>query len=467
VILEKTAFRPILALALALGGGCKDSRPKAPAHGTYGQITNLPASRILLAHPPKPLTFDAPTRLTCVQTELSPAVLFHAKTNYIGFFTELERGGLAAPSYAAVSTRNGPRAFRNGERIEAADLEENWVLAWFAGARGWTNGDCPSVIYLQRKPRRMVLDTNGLHFYFAGEAGDTVLLPLYGSYRPPAEGKASNMTFGGKKVQTWQWPKVLTREPLMRVRYWASALREFPIYCEETFSVDRSTDSVTIRQKFVYHAIDDDWGTKHLKLNPISPTLGLALKDRQFPVQFSRQVRDLEMPTPVGLYRAAEGEEPLEATFFVLQHINEERKTTLLSASTNRGADAWAHWSPPEDCIDRARRAYRAGEVDGYNYGCYLFARLFAKQGVTSEAAAERLIPSGRPAPFVPGIEREMRGCNPPLLQSIENGTGAWPRVICGNEWILGQVKVAGGAPAAEVVRVTVNWNTEALLFFP
>ena len=52
----------------------------------------------------------------------------------------------------------------------------------------------------------------------------------------------------------------------MRVKYWACATREFPIYCEDSFSVNRAKDSVTIRQRFQWHSIEDDWKTRHIKV---------------------------------------------------------------------------------------------------------------------------------------------------------------------------------------------------------
>jgi hypothetical protein len=466
--LKLIAFSSVL-LVLA---SCGDSPPKTPGQGTYGQITNVAAKYVARKRPPETLAFNPAAALTWVRTELSPATLFRTTNNYAAFFTELERYGLGAPSHAAFSTRNGPRAFRNGERLEPSSMEENWVLVWFAGARGWTNGDSPCVVYLQHKPTQMVLETNGLHFYFPGPAGDIVLLPLYGSHRPPAEGQHFPLTFAGKKVQTWQWAKVLTREPLMRIRYWASALREFPLYCDETFSVDRSTDSVTTRQKFDYHAINDDWGTKHLKLNPVSPTLGPVLKDPQFPVKFSRNVLDLEMPTPFGLYMAAEGETPLEATFFVLQHINEAGHATVVTNASDRpGKDAWARWLPRDDCIELARQAYRSSDVDRYNYLCYQFARTFTQQrrraerGVTTNPV--RLIPSGAPTPFVAGLERESGGPSPPLLQISEDRPHMWPVVALDEKGMLGHVKTRSNHAPSQTERVAINWNTESLLFFP
>jgi hypothetical protein len=458
---------------LLAAGGCGDAPPKTPTQGDYGQITNEPVKHVALKRPSKPLTFDPSALLTCVQTELSPATLFHTTSNYAAFFTELEEYGLGAPSHAAFSTREGPRAFRNGEQLDPSSMEENWVMVWFAGARGWTNGDSPCVVYLQHKPTQMALDTNGLHFHFAAAAGDLVLLPLYGSARLPAEGQSSTVKFAGKKVQTWQWSKVLPREPLMRIRYWAGALREFPIYCQETFSVDRSTDGVTTRQKLEYHSINDDWNTKHLKLNPVSPALGVSLKEREFPLKLSRSVLDLEMPTPFGLYMTAEGEAPLDATFLVLRQVNEAGDETVLTNASQRvGRDTWAQWSSRDNCIELARQTYRTGDVDGYNYLCYLFARTFTQRrpiAVRDDATkGARLIPSAPPTPFVAGLEREVAGPNPPLLQKL-NGVrpGSWPGVVFDEGRSFGRVKVSSNQAPARLERVVINWNTESLSFFP
>jgi hypothetical protein len=463
--------------------GCGESRPKTPTQGTYGQITASPSTNIAAAQPPPVPAIDGHPVLTCVQTELSPALLFQTKSDRISFFTGLDEHGLGPPSHAAFSGPNGPRIFKNGERLEIIHMEQNWVLVWFSGARGWTNGDIPCVVFLQHKPRSLQLDANGLHLRFQSAAGDIALLPLFGSYVAPTEGRDSPPQFSGKKIKTWDWPKVLTREPLMRVRYWAGALREFPIYGHETFSVDRSTDTVTIRRKMQWHSIDDDWATKPLKLNPISPALALASKDHAFPVKFSRPVMDLEMPSPHGPYMAAEGDAPLDATFSILQHVNELRGPQLTNS--------------PSDYISLARSAYRAGNIDQYNYACYLFARAFTQQRFahaardyfpkyelpiplfspfapvqTNSVPRERLIPSGDPSPFVISIEREVAGPNPRLVQDVLTAEGQWPLVTLrrtdknssDHHWPLGRVKVGAGTAPRKVVRAWQSPNTEKIL---
>src|SRR5881397_1485718 len=71
---------PCLALGFALACGCGDSTPRTPAQGRYGQITTQPSTNVGPARPPQPLVFNPSAVLTCVQTELSPATLFHTES---------------------------------------------------------------------------------------------------------------------------------------------------------------------------------------------------------------------------------------------------------------------------------------------------------------------------------------------------------------------------------------------------
>ena len=426
---------------------------------------------------------------TVLQTELSPALLLQSDEREISFFTELERSGRAAPSYAALSTRGGPRPFKNGERLDPAEMEENWVMVWFSGARGWTNGDAPWVVYLQHRPRAMRLDTNGLHFQFEKSAGSITVLPLYGIYLCPTNETKDALKFVGKPVQTWAWREVLHREPLMRIRYWASALRMFPQDCVETFSVDRSTDTITIRQEISYLRIEDDWSTKPLVLNPISPTLALASRDASFLVKFSRRVMDLEMPTAPGPYMAAEGDAALEASFHVLHHINEGVAGTNSNAVAVNERGTWSRWAPPgekrDDCVAVAHAAYRAGNIDAYNYACYLFTRasthhhfaqrateyartLTVGEGAQQPAAATpsqpRLIPSGPPTPFVLGIEREVTDPGEPLVAQVAIADGEWPQLVLrGTDLRFGAIKV-GDAPPRKAARLSHSPTTERIV---
>jgi hypothetical protein len=262
-----------------------------------------------------------------VQTELSPATLVHSSGRHLSLFAGLTNYGLGAPTFLAWPTPNGPRPFKRGEPFALTNMTENWVLVWWVGAPGWTNWDSPWAVYLQHKPGSIQLDDDGLHLEFPHAAGDVVLLPLYGYDKPPEEGRDFRAAHGlpehKVEIKTWEWPKVITRDPLTRIRYWASATREFPMHGEDSFSVDRARDSVTVRSRFRWRSIDDEWQTRHIKLAPLSPPLGHAAKLGGFPMRFSGRWFDLEMPTPSGPYLAIEGTDEFDATLSVLQYVNE------------------------------------------------------------------------------------------------------------------------------------------------
>jgi hypothetical protein len=166
-----------------------------------------------------------------------------------------------------------------------------------------------------------------------------VLMPLYGYEKAPLPGKDERAAHGLTKrkvaLRTWDWAQGLTRDPLTRIRYWASVTRELPIRCEESFSVDRANDAVTLRSRFERHSIRDDWNTHSLKLAPISPTLALAAKAGAFPVRFSHPRFDLEMPTPYGPLAAMEGVDEFDATISVLQYVNETEAVSVPDTSAH------------------------------------------------------------------------------------------------------------------------------------
>src|SRR5207249_456148 len=135
--------------------------------------------------------------------------------------------------------------------------------------------------------------------------------------------------FPTRKIKTSEWATNVPREPLLRLRYWASVLREFPIQSEETSSVDRAKDTITVRQRFQWHSITDDWKTEHLKLAPISPPLAEAVVNRRFSVTFSKPILKHDFFTPYGPYTGIEGVDSYEATFLRPQDLKEDEAVDL------------------------------------------------------------------------------------------------------------------------------------------
>jgi hypothetical protein len=328
----------LLALGTLTGCGRKSTlpegrpppNPSAPAR--YGPPKTVAFASGATNRPAGPATNGATSDwrsapFYVLESELSPGVLIHSTGRYLGLFTGLARLGLGAPSHVAWSTPSGPRAFKNGESLDQPRLEENWVLVWFSGAKGWTNWDCPWAVFLQHHPASMRLDPDGLHFSFSNRVDDVVLMPLYGTYKPPLNEMGFPATTGlpakKVKVKTWEWPAALPRDPLVRVRYWAGATRRFPIGCQESFSVHRAEDALTFRWQFAWQGIEDYWKTKPLRVAPLSPTLGLALAEPGLPIRFNARPFDLELATPYGPWFGAPDTDTIEATFSLLQYIHE------------------------------------------------------------------------------------------------------------------------------------------------
>lgn len=252
-------------------------------------------------------------------------MLVRSSTRYLGLFRDLGDAGLGTPTQVAWSTRDGPRAFAAGQTHDATGLEENWLLVWFSGAAGWTNWDSPWAVFLQHKPRWLRLDERGLHLEFNRQAGDVVVLPLYGHEKLPAAGQPPPPGRDRKApvLRTSEWNKAIPRDALTRLRFWAGATRQFPIACEESYQVDRARDRVTFRSRFTWRSIPDDWGTPPMKLAPVSPALGLAAREPAFPAGFSRKPFDMEQPTPFGPLLAVAGEDGYDVSLPVLQFVNE------------------------------------------------------------------------------------------------------------------------------------------------
>jgi hypothetical protein len=333
----------ILPLALALVGcrpGSNSSSDDATATALYGAPTGTASVSIVRSAKPSAGTENWETNdFFVLSTELSPATLVHSKTPHLTVFGGMTNAGLGAPRYVAWPTREGPRTFNRGDKLDVSVMTEGWVLVWWSGAEGWTNWDCPWALFLQHKPDAMSLDDDGLHLDFPKQAGDVVMMPLYGYEKLALENfdfRATNRLAEPKvKVKTWEWPKVITRDPLTRIRYWIAATRDFPIHCEESFSVDREQGTVVVRSKIHRRTIVDDWKSRRVKLAPISPALALAAKDGAFPVRFSGRWFDLELPTPLGPFLGIEGGDEYDTTFATLRYVNEMETISETDPGTN------------------------------------------------------------------------------------------------------------------------------------
>jgi len=323
-----------------------------PPPPLYGMPRALPLTAAKRARPPEsPAAEWQKSPFYVIQTELSPAALYHSTTRYLAFFTGMKDFGLGGPTYAAYMAAGEPHVVRAGEAMDPTLMGECWILVWFAGAAGWTDWDSPWVIYLEKRPTRIAFDSSGsIALRFDGPAGYAALLPLYGCDKPPQQ--ASNFAaahgLAPRKVRTWEWPAGLPKDVLARIRYWASVLREFPIYCEDSFSADRAHDTLTIRQRIQYISINDDWQTPHMKFAPVSPPLAQAAMGGKFPVTFSQAPADPDMATPYGPYMGVEGVDTYDANLHVLKYINEMERVELPDGVQSEQASAGAKSEPAD-----------------------------------------------------------------------------------------------------------------------
>jgi len=262
-----------------------------------------------------------------IETDLSPAILAYAKSPKIRLFSHLDSSGEGAPSFLAVPTAGGIAVRRNPARLDGANQNEAWLLVWFAGAPGWTAWDVPWLAVLQHRARTIALDREGLGLEFEGPCGHIAAMPLYGYYKPPQKAAGDFLALHGlpsRGIETWRWADGLPRDVVARCRWWASASREFPLGSRETFSINRRTDTLSIREEFRYLSINDDWGTPHIKFGPISPALGLAWLGRTFPMRVTPPLHDPDLFTPFGPLVGTVGSDRLTIEFpGLLKYVNE------------------------------------------------------------------------------------------------------------------------------------------------
>src|SRR5579884_217023 len=273
--------------------------------------------------------------LAVITSELSPAVMAHTTRNRLTLFGSLERWGLGAPSHLARMTPKGAETIHvapgGSLTFSGRSLAAPWMLVWFQGAKGWTHWDSPWLVVWQRRPDTVTLDASGLHASASSALGYVALLPLYGLYKPD--------------TRAWEG-KTLPAEVIHRCRFWARALRNYPLACDEAFRIDPKTDSVVLRARFRWLTTRDDWNTPPLKLAPLSPTLALAYQGKRMPMALSAsQAAPLVDPglfTAYGPYMGVENADAYEVRFPILHYITQTEQEPAPDTSNPTVAAALA-----------------------------------------------------------------------------------------------------------------------------
>ncbi len=294
---------------------------EAGSYGTWDPQTRASNDTTAARTEIPPWAWPSGANTSVAQSSLAPYSLWHTRERVVRWFAGLAEAGMGGPTFLAYSSPTGIATMPVGGSVEGGQMRENWLLVGFPGAEGWKDWDSPWAIFLQRRPGQVTLGTNGVEATFTNEAAHFALMPLYGYYKPPQKGREILKAQGlkEKELLTWEWPIVVARDPLTRLRYWAGATRWFPYDVETTLSVGAGGESLTAVQRFRALAIPDDWRTRPVKVAPVSPVLGLALKSEPaFPAEVKPRPFDFELATPQGPYFAVPEAESVTVTLPLL-----------------------------------------------------------------------------------------------------------------------------------------------------
>lgn len=311
-----------LALALFVMGAAAVYAYGPPE--SYGSLNVKPKTDYKPVVPPPSNEWKS-AKYAMVTSDLSPAVLYINRTPEQHLFSKLSQWRLGGPT-AIAYMGPGPNLqaqIAQGVEIPNPRMVEPWLLVWFTGSRGWFQWDSPWLVVLQHTPTDIESGEDGLTLKFEKEAGTIAAMPLFGYYKPHQKPLDTPRLTTDKVFSTAAWAGGVPTNDIMRARYWVQVLRSYPLYCHETFSVDRSKDRLTLREEFTWLPISDDWKTKPIKLAPLSPSLALAYGDKRFPMQISEKVADPDLMTPYGPYLGVEGKDRFDINLDVLQYVNE------------------------------------------------------------------------------------------------------------------------------------------------
>ena len=243
---------------------------------------------------------------------LSPFVLVRNAGPKLALFQGLEPYGLGGPKHSVYDYFFGK--------------DEAWMLLYFEGANGWRGLknvpypiDVPILVVLEKKPVKGRRLGTGFELTFAESCGHVAIVPLYGvSYV--------------REKETFEWTK--QRRPpdsvMARCRLLAQVSREYPVALEESFKVDPVNDVVTIRDRFEFLSINDEWGTQHRKVAPIEYLTAMVNRSGWKPLKVDGKVLDLDMAVGQGLWAGVEGVNEYTYTLSgLLKYINlvEQPKT--------------------------------------------------------------------------------------------------------------------------------------------
>ena len=246
------------------------------------------------------------SRVSLVQTDLSPFLLFHSSATTLRLFVPSAGATSAPPHYLAYGA-NGPKILTNGMSRAITNMQERWILTWFQGGQGWEKSDCPIGIQLQHSPTHITLDAQGLRLEFGRSVGYWGMMAMYGAQPLPtsvAEAAAQGILHAEfkKLPKVWEWSTAVTRDPLTRLRYWGSAFARFPYQAWRfaELSTEGGRDAYAVHAQFDWLVIPCDWEVTPWTQAPISTALAQSSLHSPSSTRVSPVAYDMQLRTSVG-----------------------------------------------------------------------------------------------------------------------------------------------------------------------
>ena len=236
--------------------------------------------------------FDDGRTLDFSINTLSPAWRLNTDSNSVNIFSGIKNYGAGLPSHIAFMTNdNKIKVVKTGESFSGGEMSANWLMVWFNGSEGWGEFDIPWLFTLQKKPESVSIGTDGLDINFGGPVGYVSGMPLFGvKLIHPSE--------------TASWKNALPEKIVARCSLWSRILANAPQNVARSFSIDYPSDTMTLKDKFTYFPISDDWNTKPLQIAPLSPALVLSATSGNIPIMVNKKNTDLSLATLHGPYLA-------------------------------------------------------------------------------------------------------------------------------------------------------------------
>jgi len=298
------------------------------------------------------------------ESALSPFVLVRNDDDRLLLFQGMEPYGLGGPSHLAYTGKQDVRIVPAGEDLSLADMSQAWMLFWFNGALGWDQVggpypvDIPMLVVFEHRPTTARPVGSGWEFRFGTSCDHVAIVPLYGVSHVPA-------------TSTAPWAEAIPRDVLRRCRLYAEVSREYPVGVEEAFKVDPAKGTVTIRNRFEFLSIRDDWQTRPRKIAPVEYMAALVDQVGWGAVAFDDFVRDLDMAVGQGAWAGVEDADDYTYTISsVLDYVNTVEKPKQIPEDAPMLADARrnvdlqsALWGIPPHASDPMEDLRRAGEA--------------------------------------------------------------------------------------------------------